>query len=523
MVYRGKPSKACEPCRKRKLVCDLKVPSCSSCRRAKLICHGYRDTESLRVTDETSSVRRRIQGSAEIVAKRRVPQSASGQSQSMVHIVRYAERVPRSLVKSHCNLARDLFYYNYVFGDLKPFEFLQSLYSPSSKDDHLTASMDATALAYLNYQQFSPKLQIEAREHYVTALRLLCKVLQNPVSIKKDSTILSILLLDLYEKVTNREPSYEGAWAAHLQGALTLVKMRGNEQFDDPTHLLILLRVSINHIISCIASHRSVPKDVLSLRDDIASRIGGPRYSKTKESDLMVEYARLRNDIEKGHLGPKESIPLIRDLDSRFNSIFLQSSWKFKTVHVSEKSVRHWESHHHIYSSDQIAQVWNVLRVTRILLNELLLSQISIKEEKCSNQTSPPVYQQTTEVILDMISEICAAVPQYIGDPSLKVVENPHLLAAKTQTHDWQPSPGIRSSNPTYYLPCYRLIFPLYIAAQSLVAPLQLKPWIIRQLRFMADHHGIENAAHVADILKSGENKDPWLVYAMLGSYAFVC
>jgi hypothetical protein len=39
----------------------------------------------------------------------------------------------------------------------------------------------------------------------------------------------------------------------------------------------------------------------------------------------------------------------------------------------------------------------------------------------------------------------------------------------------------------------------------------------------MADHHGIENAAHVAHILQSGESRDPWHIYAMLGSYAFVC
>ena len=39
----------------------------------------------------------------------------------------------------------------------------------------------------------------------------------------------------------------------------------------------------------------------------------------------------------------------------------------------------------------------------------------------------------------------------------------------------------------------------------------------------MADYHAIANAARVASILEGGEKRDPWLVYAMLGSYAFVC
>jgi hypothetical protein len=529
MVYRGKPSKACEPCRRRKLVCDLKERGCSSCRRAKLICHGYRDTESLRIADETSAVQRRIQGPAG-KSEAGSMSAASRLPEALVRISHLAETIPQSLDVPTRNQARDLFYYNYVFGALKPFEFLQSFYSPIPKEDHLTASMDAVALAYLNYQQYSPKVQTEARQHYITALRLMNKALGDPKLASKDSTILAILLLDLYEKVTNKEPHYEGAWAAHLQGALTLVSMRGQEQFDDPMTVRILLRVSTNQIISCIATHRPVPEDVIALRDCIAGHLASPTSSKQKESDLMIEYARLRYKIENEGLQDEEAILLLKALDNRFCKLLtdVRATWQFKTVETSEKSVRHWESHHHIYPCEQIAQVWNVLRVTRILLNELLLDLTSLKEDKSSNLTYLPLHQQASETIVHMISDICAAVPQYIGDSSLGDLDPfsakqslaPHVSRKqKAPLRHAYPE----SSNPTYYLPCYRLIFPLYIAVQSPAAPPQLKPWVIRQLRFMADHHGIENAAHVADILQSGEIRDPWHIYAMLGSYAFVC
>ena len=52
------------------------------------------------------------------------------------------------------------------------------------------------------------------------------------------------------------------------------------------------------------------------------------------------------------------------------------------------------------------------------------------------------------------------------------------------------------------------------------MTPASLRPWIIKQLRFMAEYHAIGNTAVVADILDSGENRDPSLVYAMLGGYA---
>ena len=532
MVYRGKPSKACLPCRKRKLVCDLREQGCSSCRRAKLICHGYRDTDSLRVADESIAIQRKVQGPG-IKSVRIAPSTASQLPEALAHISHLAETIPPSLVIPTSNHAKDLFYYNYVFGALKPFEFLQSFYSPLPKDDHLKASMNAVALAYLNYQRHVPNVQIEARQHYVAALRLMNKAIQDPEMAKKDSTILAILLLDLYEKVTNKESHYKGAWAAHLQGALTLVKMRGVEQFKDPMVVSILLRVSTNQIISCIATHRPVPEDVVALRNYIAGHVGNPSHSKRKESDLMVEYARLRYKIEAGELQGKEAVLSLCELDNRFEMLYtdVQQTWQYETIQASEKSVHHWEPHHHIYPCEQIAQVWNVLRVTRILLNELLLNLCSkINEENDQNEPLSPLRRHTTDVISNMISDICAAVPQYIGDLSEDELHPPTPLAkfsslssmSKKQKCSWPPAPKT-TSNPTYYLPCYRLIFPLYVATQSPTAPPDLRPWVVRQLYFMADHHGIENAARVADILVTGENRDPWHVYAMLGSYAFVC
>jgi hypothetical protein len=506
---------------------------CSSCRRAKIICHGYRDTDSLRIADESSTIQRKIQGNT-AKSESKALTAASRLSETFAHISHLAEAIPQSVTIPTRSHARDLFYYNYVFGSLKPFEFLQSCYSPTPKDDHLTASMDAVALAYLNYQRHTPNVQTEARQHYITALRLMNKALQDPELAKKDSTILAILLLDLYQKVTNKEPHYEGAWAAHLQGALALVKMRGDEQFNDPMVIRILLRVSTNQIISCIATHRPVPEDIVALRDTIAAHISNPSQSKLEESDLMIEYARLRYKIENARLSEKEAVLSLRELDERFDILSTNagSTWQFKDIQVSEKSIHHWKSHHHIYPSELIAQLWNVLRIARILLNELLLDRSSnFEEDENSNPTIFSIRQHAMDVIVRMISEICASVPQYIGDSPLGDLEAQSWRAAtpsvtQSASKKQQSSPAATrtvTSNPTYYLPCYRLIFPLYISTLSLVAPPDLKPWVIRRLRFMADHHGIENAARVADILESGENRDPWHVYAMLGSYAFVC
>ncbi len=503
MVYCGKLSKACLPCRRRKLLCDLNKDGCGQCRRAQLTCSGYRDMEALRFRNESTAVQRKV------------------------HARESAKTIPRSLTASICSQAKDVFYSNYVVGPTKPYDFLQEFYSPNSKDEHLSRSIDAVALAYLDCQRHSMTAQEEARQQYTTALRLTNATLDNPGLARKNSTILAILLLDLYEKITNREPDFEGAWAAHLSGALTLVKLRGDQQFKDPSALRMLMRLSTNLLISCVASDRPVSAELVALRSSIAAHFSRPGDSKWQESDLMIEFARLRHNVKKGVLSDDVAISSLVELDAKFLRLAMEVSptWQYKTRRMVEKSNHHYERYHHVYPAEHIAQMWNTLRLTRILLNEFICSLCSNSHEGVKRDSRAlTLHQYSTETITEMTSDICASVPQYIGDLSGS------FNKSVTKTDTLRVIPGgdarlssVGQSNPTHNLPCYRLIFPLYVAAQSPTTIPSLKTWVIEQLHFMAEYHAIENAAAVARILQSGEKRNVWLVYAILGSYAFVC
>ena len=156
---------------------------------------------------------------------------------------------------------------------------MRQYYSLAAKDEHLIKSIDTVSLAYLNYQKHSESVQAEARLQYVDALKLTGKALQSSELATKDSTMLSILQLDLYEKITSKEPQYEGGWAVHIKGALLLVQFRGDEQYRNPDGLRMLLRLSMNILISCVASDRAVPEEVVALRAAATSigQAGGRR------------------------------------------------------------------------------------------------------------------------------------------------------------------------------------------------------------------------------------------------------
>ena len=472
--------------------------------RAHLTCFGYRDTEALRFRDESSAVQQKVHARKSD-----------------------ATALPPSLSVSICSQAKDVFYYDYVVGTTKPLDFLQAYYSPTSKDEHLSKSLEAAALAYLDYQRHSLTAQETDRQQYITALSLTGAALQSPDLAKKDSTTLAILLLDLYEKITNKEPNFDGPWAAHLSGALALVKLRGDQQFKDPKVLRILMRLSTNLLISCAASDRPVSAELVALRSNIAAHLSGPCDPQWRESDLVIEFARLRYNIKEGVLSDDAAMISLVELDARFLELAIEVMpiWQYRTVRVDKRMSHHYDLYYHVHPAEHIEQMWNTLRLTRILLNELICSRcLDCQGGVKQDPGTFALHQYATETIIEMASDICASVPQYIGDLSGSFKE------PVTETNPSRVSSGgharissVGASNPTHHLPCYRLIFPLYVAAQSAAAPLSLKAFAIEELHFMAEYHAIENAAAVAKILQSGEKRHISHVYALLGTYAFVC
>jgi hypothetical protein len=273
---------------------------------------------------------------------------------------------------------------------------------------------------------------------------------------------------------------------------------------------------------------RPVPESIISLRAEISHRVSDALDPKWQESDLIIECSHLRHKLKQNVLSDEEAINAILTLDAKFEAFSqkMLPSWQYKTVRVDERSNHHFELYHHIYADESMAQMWNVLRLTRILLHDLILSTGLLDEPSTiSRPAALALHLQSTAVVKQMASEICASVPQFIGILSRSAEATPSSKSSPQPVLSKEHSriTATRLAEPSHHLPCYRLIFPLYVAAQGPAAPALLKPWAIKQLDFIAEYQAIENAAAVARMLESDEKRNPWHVYAMLGSYAFVC
>ncbi|KAF6232189.1 hypothetical protein HO173_009572 [Letharia columbiana] len=478
MVYRGKPSKACLRCRKRKLRCDLQRDSCGQCIRATHICSGYRDTEQLRVRDETQATRQKALSCS-------------------------SKPIPRTLATTIQDRARNAFFFHYVSGFSKTYDVLEPLYEHSPSDRPLIASVDAVSLAFFSFQFDCEQASHISREKYLSALPLLNKALRSPESATSDSTLSAVLLLDLFEKITNNNPRSIGSWMSHINGALALVEMRESPLLQDYTGHRLSARLSTNLLISCVSANSPVPPALIKLRSDLEPFLNKDD-PKWRLSGLVVKYANLKGAIQDGCLLSFDIIARATELDHEFVSLgkHMASTWLYNTTYLEEISERVFEKRYDAYPDHLVTQGWNVLRVMRILLNDIIRThRVSPDTGPFNNGSSPRNSAIATGYINGIAKDICATAPQF--------------------TEHESPTPRSKTYSTTQRLRCYTLLFPLYVAGLHASSTTQIKAWIIQQLRFMSDEMGIRNASVVAQILGQNGGTCPWDVYAVLGSYAF--
>ncbi|TVY47376.1 hypothetical protein LOCC1_G007028 [Lachnellula occidentalis] len=505
MVFRGVPSKACQRCRDRRLKCDLRKESCSSCLRAVVPCSGYRDTRGLRIADESKAVQKKA------ISRKSPP---SGQNIFWL---------PVSLEGQ----ARDAFFVHYVAGTTTTWDFLRLYYSTSSSN-HLALSIDAASLAYLAHEMHSETALAGARKKYVSALRTTSKAVQSPGLVAAEPTLLASLVLDLFEKITNADSKHNGAWKSHVNGALALVRLRGLDQFQDPSALKILVRLSTNFIITAIASGDPVPNELGTLRAYVGKQLHAvdPKWHLT---DLMIHYANLRANILRGIISIDDYVRASLKLDSKLQSLSneMPASWIYTTTILDHDSEGVYERRFDSYTDRHVTQTWNVLRLIRILLNQSVLQHCLGGAESSITETVPLLIQTTCDIIIAMARDICASVPQYVKckgtyrarhQPPPSVQE---LAPSSMESHN-TPGNSCHINSASRLLDVYTLIFSLYIVGDASSLTHFMKPWVITQLHYIGEHYGIRNAELVARILEKGKEINPWSVYTLLGSYAFV-
>ena len=399
--------------------------------------------------------------------------------------------VPRSLSQPLQARATSFFLSKYVQGS--NFEYLPGLYSPSGQEEHLSASVEAVGLVSLANELDSMEVHKESKARYIRAIQATNAALQNPVSAIKDCTLISVLLLGLFEAIACRTQLTLYWWEKHVKGALELIKLRGQQQVDTHLGLQLLKQASGRAVVSAIQNKVEIPAHIISLvtagfqyavKDD-------PSWSFTV---VHFRFTSLLAAINAGSLADPDKIIVAAmhiDHDLVAWSTALPSSWEYEVVSVKQvQSESTYEGYYHLYRTHKIAETMNAWRMSRIQVNRIIA-------EQAHRQNTMPIRVQENAALLceaqanmrRMASEICATVPQYVELPDrISIPESTTQHAPLSPYDNPEHNDGSYRSGFTHTTQSYGIIWPLMVVA-SCPTPDSTRPaWIFNRLQYIGRH-----------------------------------
>jgi hypothetical protein len=388
-----------------------------------LICQGYRDTDLLRIRDQTHSVWQKT-------AKHKPTTN-------------FYQNVAVSLQ----DRAKAAFFANYVFEGSKSYDFLQPFYISTSSDRVLSASLEAASLAFFAHQENASPAAKEGIARYTEAIALVQQAISCPISARKDTTLLATMILDLYEKLTNFKPEFKESWKSHVEGSLALVGLRDTQLSRDHEAYRMLVRLSTNLLISCVATDTPLPKNLVALRNYASNNLD-TKDPKWLLSGLMLKYMNFREAISKGQLTDRDTVASLLSLDAEFlnNAVIAPIEWQCRTIWLPVLTERVPGDHLDTFLDPHNTQMHNVGRLVRILLNELLLEYSSTPAGLGWTYQSQgsSLRTQAEKTIDELVNEICASAPQYTCPELVKYQSGSLLLRVSTpcKTKDGPSSKG---------------------------------------------------------------------------------
>jgi len=514
MVFCGKPSGGCHACRARKTKCDKIPEGCTQCLRAKRECPGYRSQGDLIFRDESTNVVRKFKAKEarkQAALELSLPVSVPAEEDRSLEIVRQQDPHLSSfqLAPTVDDLATGFFISNYVIDNTHPargyLDPIETMPRFGHFDEGLLSCMKAVGLAGFAHASHAPHLMKNARYQYVRALQSTNAALRDPVSVKKDSTLLSIMILGIFETVTGCCQRSLKDWSEHINGAAAVIKLRGPDQIKSRVGRRQLVHVTASLVIACLNRGVALPSHIIEYMSAAIEMLGTPDPSFVVQ-DTMMHYSSLHAEVVQRKLtDPETIISRALELDAKLLEIATTKppGWEYVTVLTKEPSEYVFNGCYHIYEDIWMSQMWNSLRSVRILLHEMirdtLLAGFSAKPPLFSSTEHTAQFQISTDTMYEMQAGILCTVPQHIGCFS------PGKTSFQTLSDiDQSMLPTIKMSGGTF------LLWPLWMAGLLDIATEEIRQFVIRNLRSVGRTMGINQARVLADILESKSGITVW-------------
>ncbi|KAF2031892.1 hypothetical protein EK21DRAFT_62152 [Setomelanomma holmii] len=549
MVYTGKPSRGCGMCKSRRIKCDEKRPTCGNCKKSGRDCPGYPDEFDLVFRDENKAMARKAKKSSgsgpsrsstggssshtsphlspsasfevETVATSSGTQSSSvppseGQLISFLpgmhtplpldktfdfesFVWNLPNAVPSPITMPPEYEAVPFFFKNFITLPQQAestrgfLEYLVPLYNRARPSSVLHLATKAVAMATCGQYPGRQDLLREAVSTYGKALKKLNDDLKDPVMSKSDETVLAILMFSLYETIMSTDDTIT-AWGNHVDGAVTLTKLRGTDQFKDEMSHAIFRAVRTMMITSCV--QRSKPIDDFP---GTKGWIGNGEFNDENVAnrltliciDLPSLRARANQLTNIPHdpdqeSGAKEILEFAQMVDGNLAEWYatLPPEWRHSTIGVVSEVpaiedlaiTEKWPGEQHIYNDVPLASIVNDYRVCRIFCRRVIMACINWLGTGGFEDENGK-YNKSVFVIQQMVDDISACVPFHLD----------YQLQATAKEMG-------QEQNAAEAFGGYSLVWPLYVAANAETVPQAQRDWLFGRLSVIGTKFGLSSA-----------------------------
>ncbi|RAK98087.1 Zn(II)2Cys6 transcription factor domain-containing protein, partial [Aspergillus ibericus CBS 121593] len=475
-VLRARASRSCGNCRAIKRRCDQQVPHCGQCIRMREACPGYRDEWELVFRDQTD---RTIKRSKEKRAKQKALTGANRSTPP-----------PRELGANVDQIGVNFFLHNFITSDQSPsrgyLNYIPVVFSADAEHPTLLASMAAVGLVALANSSRRPELVKHARVKYSEAISSVNAALASPVECVKDSILMSVISLGVFEYVSNFE-----SWVRHVQGAATLAMARGKRQFTTKAGILMFNQLRADLIIACIQANQPFPEGIRELQQEAA------RHANTQSGFWMLGVVATRVPTLMYNVGEnkgevpwsdllQEAVLLHQDCESVFAFLAIEEPYTIIQDPGADPNLVH-DGRFDLYRSSWAIRVWNNARciqmvVCRILLY-LLQKMFATDLDPVTRQRLNRLFHDTQQTLSKLGDDILSTAPQVLG----------FVSSGPERTVAFNPSAQPSVSG------CYTLVWPLTMVGRCPVTASHSRKWIMRRLLDIGESAGISLALQLLE------------------------
>lgn len=464
----------------------------------------------------------------------------SDSNQSLVHVPRGAATRPRSPVLSllyalnptQHEKGTAFFFSRYVAIDKyachQRFDFIYDIWTPGTiapehNVDSVMASITAVGLVGLSNLTSSPEVLDNARKSYISALRLINNALRAPSEAVKDTTMLSILILGLFELIADSDARNIRPWQEHVNGAAALAKLRGVNQFRTRAGSKMFNMLCQMLMVSCIQQGIPMPQPLLDLRAELATKINSPKAS-IEVSMPIFRVLQFRSEVKSGRLPtPEAIIDRLIEMDNEFKQVTarLPASWKHRLFKLTQPHKGVFGGVYHVYPSMDKAAIWNGIWSCRMLITETILTEIHSRFRDVDASEVPPHYVRAFRQAKTDLSEMCvsilATVPQHAGligapDPTGLFDTATGIPTMEISASSSGPAPPTHGDADDFWKSGYSASYEVGDVAErtGMSAPDDSGPTLLDPVRAIADPM---EEAHRLMLLVSAGNNIVWPLY----------